>query len=147
MVFAQFFSAAPRYDAMLHAIFLGFVFSMIFARAPIILLTITGLALPLQNTFYLHAGLLHLSVLLRIAGDLSLALPLQRWAGLLRRGDLTLLGQQCARGALGRKPPFHSKKLIRHPADFSETRNLWGLFPIRNKTESEIASQRAAAWF
>jgi hypothetical protein len=59
--FAQFFSAGPRYDAMLHTIFLGFVFSMIFAHAPIILPTITGLALPFQNGFYLHAGLLHVS--------------------------------------------------------------------------------------
>jgi hypothetical protein len=90
IVFAQFFSAGPRYDAMLHAIFLGFVFSMIFAHAPIILPTITGLALPFQNTFYLHAGLLHLSLLLRIAGDLSLSLSLQRWAGLLNAGAILL---------------------------------------------------------
>jgi hypothetical protein len=90
MVFAQFFSAGPRYDAMLHAIFLGFVFSMIFAHAPIILPTITGLALPFQNTFYLHAGLLHLSLLLRIAGDLSVSLSLQRWAGLLNAGAILL---------------------------------------------------------
>jgi hypothetical protein len=83
IIFAQFFSAGSRYDAMLHAIFLGFVFSMIFAHAPIILPTITGLALPFQNIFYLHAGLLHLSLLLRIVGDLSLTLSLQRWGGLL----------------------------------------------------------------
>jgi hypothetical protein len=82
MVFAPFFSAGPRYDAMLHAIFLGFVFSMIFAHAPIILPTITGLPLPFQNIFYLHAGLLHLSLLLRIAGDLSASLSWQRWGGL-----------------------------------------------------------------
>jgi hypothetical protein len=83
IIFAQFFSARSRYDAMLHAIFLGFVFSMICAHAPIILPTITGLALPFQNIFYLHAGLLHLSLLLRIVGDLSLTLSLQRWGGLL----------------------------------------------------------------
>ena len=81
--FAQFFSAGPRYDAMLHTIFLGFVFSMIFAHAPIILPTITGMALPFQNIFYLHAGLLHLSLLLRIAGDLGLSLSLQQWGGLV----------------------------------------------------------------
>jgi hypothetical protein len=90
MVFAQFFSAGPRYDAMLHAVFLGFVFSMIFAHAPIILPTITGLALPFQKVFYLHAALLHLSLLLRIAGDLSLSLSLQRWAGLLNAGAILL---------------------------------------------------------
>jgi hypothetical protein len=46
LLFAQLFGAGPRYDAMLHSIFLGFVFSMIFAHAPIILPTITGLSLP-----------------------------------------------------------------------------------------------------
>ena len=90
MVLAQYFSAGPRYDAMLHAIFLGFVFSMIFAHAPIILPTITGLPLPFQNIFYLHAGLLHVSVLLRIAGDLLLSLPLQQWGGLLNAGAILL---------------------------------------------------------
>jgi hypothetical protein len=82
IVFAQFFSAGPRYDAMLHTIFVGFVFSMIFAHAPIIFPTITGLALPFQKIFYLHAGLLHLSLLLRIAADLGLSFSLQQWGGL-----------------------------------------------------------------
>jgi hypothetical protein len=89
ILFAQFFSAGPRYDAMLHAIFLGFVFSMIFAHAPIILPTITGMALPFQNLFYLHAGLLHVSLLLRLAGDLGLWLSLQQWGGMLN--TLTVL--------------------------------------------------------
>ena len=83
LALAQSFSAGPKYDAMLHAIFLGFVFSMIFAHAPIILPTITGLPLPFQNCFYLHAGLLHASLLLRVAGDLGRWLSLQRWGGLL----------------------------------------------------------------
>jgi hypothetical protein len=83
IIFAQFFSAGLTYDAMLHAIFLGFVFSMIFAHAPIILPTITGLRLPFQRVFYLHAGLLHLSLLARISGDISQSLSLQQWGGLL----------------------------------------------------------------
>jgi hypothetical protein len=68
---------------MLHAIFLGFVFSMIFAHAPIILPTITGLALPFQNAFYIHVGLLHVALLLRVAGDIELSLSLQQWGGML----------------------------------------------------------------
>ena len=83
LCFAQFFSAGPRYDAMLHSIFLGFVFSMIFAHAPIILPTITGLAIPFRKSFYLHAGLLHLSLLLRVGGDLGPALSMQQWGGLV----------------------------------------------------------------
>ena len=98
--FAQFFSAGPHYDAMLHAIFLGFVFSMIFAHAPIILPTITGLALPFQNNFYLHAALLHVSLILRIAGDLSPSPPLQQWAGLLNAGAILLFLVNNVRAAI-----------------------------------------------
>jgi hypothetical protein len=97
MLFAQFFSAGPRYDAMLHAIFLGFVFSMIFAHAPIILPTITGLALPFQSIFYLHVGLLHLSLSLRIAGDVAQLLWLQRWGGLLNVAAILFLAVHAVR--------------------------------------------------
>lgn len=83
ILFARFFGAGPLYDAMLHAIFLGFVFSMIFAHAPIILPSITDLALPFHKLFYLHAALLHLSLLLRIAGDLALIPSGQKWGGIL----------------------------------------------------------------
>ena len=81
--FARFFGAGPLYDAALHTVFLGFIFSMIFAHAPIILPTITGLTMPFRNAFYLHAGLLHISLLVRIAGDLALLPGGQKWGGLL----------------------------------------------------------------
>jgi hypothetical protein len=71
IIFAKFFAAGPVYDAMLHTIFLGFVFSMIFAHGPIILPVITGMKLPFQNLFYLHAVILHAGLILRLAGDLS----------------------------------------------------------------------------
>lgn len=80
--YADAFGAGPHYDAMLHAIFLGFVFSMIFAHAPIILPAVLGVALPFRPAFYVHWALLHLSLLLRIGGDLALWLPGQRWGGL-----------------------------------------------------------------
>ena len=83
LVFAPSFSAGPFYDAMLHVIFLGFVVSMIFAHAPIILPTITGLALPFQRAFYAHVVLLHLSLLVRVGGDLAALSSLQEWGGAL----------------------------------------------------------------
>jgi cytochrome c5 len=73
----------PRYDALLHTIFLGFVFSMIFGHAPIILPAITNLAVAYHPVFYVHLGLLQLSLLLRVTGDLWLWLPGRRWGGLL----------------------------------------------------------------
>jgi hypothetical protein len=45
--------------------------------------TITGLPLPFRNAFYLHAGLLHASLLLRVGGDLGAWHALQRWGALL----------------------------------------------------------------
>jgi hypothetical protein len=83
LVFGEFFVAGPRYDAMLHSIFLGFVFSMIFAHAPIIFPSITGLAMPFHYFSYLPLALLHGSLLLRVAGDLFLWTPAQKWGGLL----------------------------------------------------------------
>ncbi|MBI2153541.1 MAG: hypothetical protein HYU24_07515 [Candidatus Rokubacteria bacterium] len=76
------FAAGPYYDAMLHAIFLGFVFSMIFGHAPIILPSILGVALPFRLAFYAHWALLHVSLALRVGSDLALWLPGQRWGGL-----------------------------------------------------------------
>jgi hypothetical protein len=81
--FARFFGAGPLYDAALHTVFIGFIFSMIFAHAPIILPTITKLTLPFHNSFYLHAGLLHISLLVRVAGDLAFLPGGQKLGGLL----------------------------------------------------------------
>ena len=90
IVAADSFAAGPLYDAMLHAIFLGFVFSMIFAHAPVIFPAITGIGLPYQNIFYLHAGLLHLSLLLRVGGDLAAFAWGQKWGGALNALSIIL---------------------------------------------------------
>jgi hypothetical protein len=81
ITFADDFVAGPKYDAMLHAVFLGFVFSMIFAHAPVIFPSITGLVLPFRRSFYLHLALLHGSLLLRVGGDLALSTAVQQWGG------------------------------------------------------------------
>ena len=54
------------YDAALHAIFVGFVFSMVFGHAPIILPAILGVAFPYRPVLYLPLALLHGSVALRM---------------------------------------------------------------------------------
>jgi hypothetical protein len=76
-------AAGPRYDALLHSIFLGFVFSMIFAHAPVILPAVTGLALPFRSAFYGHVALLQLSLVLRVGGDLAGWPDGRQWGGLL----------------------------------------------------------------
>ncbi|GJM41979.1 MAG: hypothetical protein DHS20C20_22610 [Ardenticatenaceae bacterium] len=75
--------AGPVYDALLHTLFLGFVFSMIFGHAPVIVPAVLGVQVPYTPIFYLHLGLLHLSLVLRVVGDGLLSFPLRRWGGLL----------------------------------------------------------------
>src|ERR1035437_1164088 len=58
------------YDAALHAVFLGFVMSMIFGHAPVIVPAVLRVRLPFRPWFYVHVGLLHASLLARvILGD------------------------------------------------------------------------------
>ena len=59
----------PSYDAALHALTLGFVFSMVFGHAPIILPAVLRVAVPYHPTFYLPLALLHVSLIVRLAGD------------------------------------------------------------------------------
>lgn len=56
------------YDAGLHAIFLGFVMSMVFGHAPVILPAVLGLPLPYRSRFYAHLALLHIGLVVRIGG-------------------------------------------------------------------------------
>ncbi len=56
------------YDAQLHAVFLGFVLSMIFAHAPVIVPTVVRRPLPYRSAFYGPLALLHVSLVLRIVG-------------------------------------------------------------------------------
>ncbi|HII40525.1 MAG TPA: hypothetical protein HA326_04830 [Thermoplasmata archaeon] len=71
------------YDAMLHAVFLGFVISMIFAHALIIFPAVLGLPLPYRRWFYGHLLLLHAGLALRIVGDVVTSEPLRQWGALL----------------------------------------------------------------
>lgn len=57
------------HDAALHALLVGFVFSMVFGHAPIILPAVVRLRLPFHRGFYLPLALLHASLALRLAGD------------------------------------------------------------------------------
>lgn len=89
------------YDARLHAVFAGFVFSMIFAHAPIILPAITGRGAPFRPAYYAHVGLLHLGLILRVAADLAGWLPGRRWGALLNVLALLLFLANTVRARAG----------------------------------------------
>lgn len=71
------------YDALLHAVLIGFVLSMIFGHAPIIIPAITGRSIQFSGSFYGYLLLAHGSLLLREVGDLTAWLPGRMWGGLL----------------------------------------------------------------
>lgn len=76
-------TAGLYYDAMLHTVFVGFVFSMIFGHALIIFPAVLGRPLAYSPVFYGPLALLHVSLALRIAGDLTAQMALRRWGGLV----------------------------------------------------------------
>lgn len=75
--------AGPLYDALLHTLFVGFVFAMIFGHAPIVIPAVLGVPMTFLQIAYLPLAALHLSLVLRVAGDLAGLGELRRWGGLL----------------------------------------------------------------
>ena len=74
--------AGLTYDALLHTLFLGFIFSMIFGHAPIIVPAVMPIDITYHQRFYIPLVLLQASLVMRVFADLALNQPLRMWAGL-----------------------------------------------------------------
>ena len=97
------------YDAMLHAVFLGFVISMIFAHAPVIVSSVLGRPLPFRQSFYIPLVLLHVSLALRlIGGDAVGNRILWQWGGSLNEVALLLFVGLAARAVVRGRSGAHS---------------------------------------
>ncbi len=77
-----FLPGHPWRDAALHAVGLGFVFSMIFGHAPIIFPAVARMKIPYHPAFYLPLLLLHVSLALRVAGVMGAEYSLRRQGGM-----------------------------------------------------------------
>ncbi|WP_191060887.1 hypothetical protein [Geminicoccus harenae] len=71
------------HDAAVHAIGTGFVLSMVFAHAPVILPAVTGAPVRYVPALYAPAALLQCAVALRLAADLALAPAWRQGAAIL----------------------------------------------------------------
>jgi hypothetical protein len=93
-----------HYDAALHAFFVGFVFLMIFAHAPIIFPSVLHLS-PMTHRprFYVHVAALHLSLLLRVSGDLLGWHAGRRWGAILNGVALLVFLINTISAILGRR--------------------------------------------
>ncbi len=97
------------YDAVLHAVFLGFVMSMIFGHAPIVLPAVLKVDLPYRPRFYAHLALLHGSLALRVAGDLGNWSGVRAWGGMLNAAAVLFFLVSSAGAAL------MARRLLPHP--------------------------------
>ncbi len=98
--------AGPRYDFMLHAVFVGFVFGMIFAHAPIIVPSILPIQIRFHPILYGPTIFLHLALLLRVLGDIGAWQPVRAWGGLLNAvAILWFMGQMVFLAATSKRLP------------------------------------------
>ncbi len=63
--------SGTTYDAVVHAVFLGFGLSMIMAHAPLILPAVLRRPLPYRAAMWAPLVLLHVSLVVRVVGDLA----------------------------------------------------------------------------
>ena len=96
-------TAGLLYDAMLHSLFLGFVFSMIFGHAPIIIPAVMPIDVAYRPLFYIHLALLHASLVVRVTGDLTNTIPLRMWGGLFNVIAILIFLGMMARSARRRR--------------------------------------------
>jgi len=86
------------YDAVVHAVFLGFAFAMILGHAPIVFPAVLGVPMPFTSSLYGPLVMLHASVAVRLIGDLIEPLArLRAWGGLLNAAALLLFVLNTAR--------------------------------------------------
>jgi len=88
MLVGGFAPGTRSYDAALHALALGFVFSMVFGHAPIIFPAVLRVAVPYHPAFYVPLGLLHGSLAVRLIGDASGSFAWTRVGGALNAAAL-----------------------------------------------------------
>ncbi len=102
--------AGPVYDAIVHSVFVGFAFSMIFGHAPLIFPSVLKIPLQYRPYFYLPLVMLHASVLFRILSDLFGLSEGRKWGALLNAAAILLFFVANIASAIEskRKPPGQS---------------------------------------
>lgn len=112
-------SAGPResWDAALHAFFLGFVFSMVFGHAPVILPAVLRVAFPYSAALYVPLVVLHATLFLRVAGDFASSPGLRSLGGAGGAAAIALFILTAAALVLGKtlRKPRPSARCRRDP--------------------------------
>lgn len=78
------------YDAKLHAIFLGFVMSMIFGHAAVIFPSVFRIAVPYHRVYWVHLAMLHAGLAIRLLGDATENVTAWKWGGVTNETAILL---------------------------------------------------------
>jgi len=90
----------PLYDALVHAVLVGFVFSMVFGHAPIIGPAVLDVPVAYHPALYAPLALLHGALALRVAGDVGGAPSLRAWGSVGNAVALALFASVLAGATL-----------------------------------------------
>lgn len=109
-------------DAALHGVFLGFVLTMVFAHAPIILPALLKIAVPYSPAFYTHVAILHATLALRTLADLLGWVDVRACAGLGNAAAIAVFAVLTATAAVRARPasagpPDHRRRTGAASAD------------------------------
>lgn len=97
--------AVFRYDMILHAVLIGFVLSMVFGHALIILPAVTRLRISYSPVLYAPLVILHGSLAMRMAGSLGEWNLLRQWSGIATALAIVAFAAGVIRGAaIARRP-------------------------------------------
>ncbi|MHA3723544.1 hypothetical protein ACXR2T_06665 [Leucobacter sp. HY1910] len=129
----------PRYDAVIHAVLLGFALSMIMAHATTILPAVLHVKLPYRPFMWLPAALLHASLIVRIwLGDGLGFVPAWQFGGALAVAALLLFVATALVSALGSAPsdPDHRLHTVPAPQSAPEPQAAPAAVPEEDQTHA-----------
>jgi hypothetical protein len=115
LVFSPLSASGLPYDAVLHTFFVGFVFSMIFAHAPVIFPAVLAVQPVFTKRFYLHVAVLEAGLALRVTGDLAKSGQGRQWGAVLSAIAVALFLLNTVTALLFRKTPTAARPRIVHP--------------------------------
>jgi hypothetical protein len=87
-----------QYDAVIHALVGGFIFSMVFGHAPLIFPALTGRQIAFSRAFYAPLVVLHLAMVLRILSDLGASFQGRMWASAINAAAVLLFAAMMVYG-------------------------------------------------
>jgi hypothetical protein len=105
-------ASGSTYDAVLHATFVGFVLPMIFGHAPIVLPAVLRARFRYHAALYVPVALVHVSLVLRVTGDLADALGRLRGWGALGNASAILLFASIVAASNAVARPQHDRAAV-----------------------------------